>query len=165
MPPQHELSLNPQQQPPQQPLHAAGGTRDGRKQSFVARGAQPAGKGAGSIRSRTTAGLTTFEDDLDSGFGGGAAKPPAHGPSASHVGLSQQQQQQGSSNFKDAADYDDSEFSDEEDEDTLDSMLSGESPSRASVGGPDSAAGEIWRMLCALDNLVLEVKVGAMVGA
>lgn len=54
----------------------------------------------------------------------------------------------------DTTDYD-SEFSDE---DSLGSMLSEESSlSRTSV--PDSEAGQIWGMLCSLDDLVLEVKV------
>lgn len=160
--------MDPRQQQQQQ-LHAGDGAKDGRKQSF-AKGARAAGRGAGgSIRSRTTAGLTTFEDDLDTGFatgGGGSGGKPTHsrlhGSSASHVGLSQEQQHGMQSPFKDAPDYEDSEFSDddEDDNETMGSMMSGESPGGSFSGAPDSAAGEIWRMLCSLDNLVLEVKVG-----
>lgn len=126
-----------------------GGT-DGRRKPF--------GKGD-SIRSRTTAGLTTFEDDLDSGFGswggGGSRTSLGQGGSSttSHGGFSQQHGG-GPSHFTDTPDYD-SEFSDD---DSLGSMLSGDSPrSRSSVH--DSEAGQIWGMLCSLDDLVLEVKV------
>eukprot|EP00903_Cladosiphon_okamuranus_P008860 g8483.t2 len=125
------------------------------------------GKGAaGSIRSRTTAGLTTFEDDEDSGFGstrggGGGGRPSLeHGGGGSsstsqhsHGGFSRSPQHGGPSPFADTPDYD-SEFSDGE---SLGSMLSGDSPrSRTSVA--DSEAGQIWGMLSSLDDLVLEVK-------
>lgn len=133
-----------------------GSGADGRRKTF--------GKGAtGSVRSRTTAGLTTFEDDLDSGFGSagvGGGRPSlgqAGGPSpTSHGGFSHSSQQQhgGPSPFTDSPDYD-SEFSDD---DSLGSMLSGDSPrSRSSVS--DSEAGQIWGMLCSLDDVVFEVKV------
>lgn len=133
-----------------------GGAADARRKPF--------GKGAaGSIRSRTTAGLTTFEDDLDSGFGssgrpglGGGGGHQDGSSSASHGGFSQHHHGGGGgpSPFTDSPGYD-SEFSDD---DSLGSMLSGDSPrSRSSV--PDSEAGQIWGMLCSLDDLVLEVKV------
>lgn len=131
--------------------HLDDGGADGRRKPF--------GKGAGgSIRSRTTAGLTTFEDDLDSGFGSGGGGRPSLGQGGSssigHGGFSHSQEHGGPSPFTDTPDYD-SEFSDD---DSLGSMLSGDSPrSRTSVH--DSEAGQIWGMLCALDDIVLEVKV------
>lgn len=153
---------------PHQHLHrggggegGGGGGRDGRRKPF--------GKSAGSARSRTTAGLTTFEDDLDTGFG--AAGPGASGgggglhhdfgrgggSSRDPEMLSHQRRP---SPFKDSPDYG-SDFSDEDSLGSLASGLSQTLSSMSSVIG-DSSAGQIWGMLCALDDLVLEVKVRAL---
>ncbi|CAM9110628.1 unnamed protein product [Pylaiella littoralis] len=132
----------------------------------------PSTKCGGSSLSRTTAGLTTFDDDVDgSRFGGGGgggrggrSRLGGHGERLRNqrdlgaAGLSpQHHQRQTTSSFKDVPDYE-SDFSED---DSLGSMLSEESQgvsttSRSSV--LDTAAGQIWGMLCSLDDLVLEVK-------
>lgn len=131
-----------------------GSGRDGRK--------QPIGRGApGSFRSRTTAGLTTYEDDFDSGFGtatSGAGGAHEYGH-AGHSGLSHQGRP---SPFKENPDYG-SEYSDD---DSLGSLASGVSQPLSTMSSvvADSSAGQIVGMLCALDDLVLEVKVSVWSG-
>lgn len=135
-----------------------GGSSGGSRPSF--------GKEHGSIRSRTTAGLTTFDDeDMEVDAGGGyGLRPPGQG------------QARGTSPFRDVPGHHgggymsdlDSEFSDQ---DSLGSVRSGESneayvPSAGSSGGAsgiryaNSHAGQIWNILDRLDDAVLEVKVG-----
>lgn len=110
-----------------------------------------------SVMSKTTAGLTTFEDDLDMGFdAGGVHRATAGASSGNRGGFSLPD---GGSAFKSTTDYG-SEYSD--DDESLGSMVSGNESlpvSHRSEAGPDTVAGQIWRMLCSLDDLVLEVKV------
>ncbi|CAM9180735.1 unnamed protein product [Ectocarpus sp. 13 AM-2016] len=128
--------------------HRRGGERDGTSKPFV--------KGGDSTMSKTTSGLTTFEDDLDIAFEGGGGHRAAAGASSGNPGRFSLPD--GASAFKSTTDYG-SEFSD--DDESLGSMVSGNESlpvSHRSETGPDSVAGQIWRMLCSLDDLVLEVK-------
>lgn len=133
--------------------------RNGSRQAF--------GKN-GSVLSHTTAGLTTFDEDLDADdFRGG---------NRSKVASSRQQHMSrgvgaavtlGSLPFgefpKDHTPVDDSEFSDD---DSLGSVMSGDSQPSTTYGGgirySNSAAGQIWNILDRLDDVVLEVKVGCV---
>lgn len=139
----------PSQYNPHHHHHLRGGERDGTAKPFV--------KGGDSIMSKTTSGLTTFEDDLDVAFDAGGVHRAAAGASSGNPGGFSLPD--GSSAFKSTTDYG-SEFSD--DDESLGSMVSGNESlpvSHRSETGPDSVAGQIWRMLCSLDDLVLEVKV------
>lgn len=123
----------------------------------------------GSVLSHTTAGLTTFDEDLEDtddfrggnrskasgrqligrGVGGGGA-----GGGATLASLP-------FGEFpKDHIPVDDSEFSDD---DSLGSVMSGDSQPSTTYGGgirySNSAAGQIWNILDRLDDVVLEVQV------
>ncbi|CBJ29872.1 hypothetical protein Esi_0163_0066 [Ectocarpus siliculosus] len=137
-----------QYNPHHQHHHLRGGERDGTAKPFV--------KGGDSLMSKTTSGLTTFEDDLDMPFHAGGVRRSAAGASSENPGGFSLPD--GASVFKSTTDYG-SEFSD--DDESLGSMVSGNESlpvSHRSETGPDSVAGQIWRMLCSLDDLVLEVK-------
>lgn len=142
------------------PQQRGGGSSGGSRPSFV--------KEHGSIRSRTTAGLTTYDDeDVDMDSGGGYSLRPAGQAQAQARGTSPFRVIPGRHGGGYMSDMD-SEFSDQ---DSLGSMRSGDSSgpyihSAGSSGGAggirytNSPAGQIWNILDRLDDVVLEVKVG-----
>lgn len=133
-------------------------------------GRQAFGKN-GSVLSHTTAGLTTFDEDLedtDDFRGGNRSKVPGRQLMSRGVGGGGGGGTSGSLPFgdfpKDHIPVDDSEFSDD---DSLGSVMSGDSQPSTTYGGgirySNSAAGQIWNILDRLDDVVLEVKVRSVV--
>lgn len=118
----------------------------------------PFGRDGGSVRSRTTAGLTTFDEDLDiDDYGGGGRRRPSDHHHRNG------EDSPDSHHFRSAAEADEAE-SDFSDQDSLGSVRSGDSyPSSKSYGAgiryANSAAGQIWNILDRMDDVVLEVKV------
>lgn len=125
-------------------------------------GRQAFGKN-GSVLSHTTAGLTTFDEDLDTDDfrGGNRGKVAPRQHMSRGVGGAATLGSLPFGDFhKDPIPVDDSEFSDD---DSLGSVMSGDSQPSTTYGGgirySNSAAGQIWNILDRLDDVVLEVKV------
>lgn len=118
-------------------------------------GGRPAyGKEVSSSHSRTTAGLTTLEDDDHDDFirmRGGASQRSEH-----YLLSPATFSRAGSSHLSDESDF--------SDEDSLGSVNSADSVGTvaskyASIRYANSTAGQIWGVLDGLDDLVMEVKV------
>lgn len=125
-------------------------------------GRQAFGKN-GSVLSHTTAGLTTFDEDLDTDDfrGENRTKVASRQHMSRGVGGAVNLGSLPFGEFaKDHIPVDDSEFSDD---DSLGSVMSGDSQPSTTYGGgirySNSAAGQIWNILDRLDDVVLEVKV------